>query len=559
MALSSGLWACLWLLAAAAAVPCAVAQEAAAQPKAAADAGSKPRATSSGGSGRLSDQLLKTYLSNEELVAWMTELVAKCSGNARKFSIGESTNGANIWALEISDRPGEPEAEPNFKYLANMHGDEPSGRMLLPMLAEWLCANNGKDPRATRLVRDAHLFLVPTMNPDGFAARRRNNANGVDLNRNFPDPILLAGEPADVLRRPQDDAEPETRAVMALGLERRYAASANLHEGAVVANYPFDGYPDRSSDVRGERNPTPDDATFVWLAKLYAAHHKTMAKSEEFPDGIVNGAQWYPVYSGMQDWNYVAAGTMAITLEVSDNKWRPAQDLPTLWEENREALVELPLAAMFGGVRGNVTAAGSGAPVGATLLVKISATPAAAAAAGASALPVPFYSEPRFGFFSRPLAPGRHTLVVRALGYEEAEVVVDVPSDGSGVVKGIELLPEQLSPGSLVPVIVAGSSDDDSSGGSGGGGSGDDSSGSDSGGSSSSGGSAAGLSTHHASLAAAGGPPKSRAALPILLAHGAVFAAIAGAWACQRFGWIAAIGGYRVRRLGSPPTSRFEV
>jgi hypothetical protein len=47
--------------------------------------------------------------------------------------------------------------------------------MLLPMLAEWLCANNGKDERATRLVRDVHLFLVPTMNPDGFANRWRGN------------------------------------------------------------------------------------------------------------------------------------------------------------------------------------------------------------------------------------------------------------------------------------------------------------------------------------------------------------------------------------------------
>jgi carboxypeptidase D len=84
--------------------------------------------------------------------------------------------GQPLWALEISDKPGADEAEPNFKYVANMHGDETSGRMLLPMLAEWLCANNGKDERATRLVRDTHLFLVPTMNPDGFDARRRYNA-----------------------------------------------------------------------------------------------------------------------------------------------------------------------------------------------------------------------------------------------------------------------------------------------------------------------------------------------------------------------------------------------
>ena len=46
--------------------------------------------------------------------------------------------------------------------------------MLLPRLAEWLCENNGKDARATQLVRDFHIYLMPTMNPDGYP-RRRNN------------------------------------------------------------------------------------------------------------------------------------------------------------------------------------------------------------------------------------------------------------------------------------------------------------------------------------------------------------------------------------------------
>ena len=100
----------------------------------------------------------------------------KCGSIARKIALGKSAGGTDMWALEISDKPGADEAEPKFKYVANMHGDETSGRMLLPMFAEWLCANNGKDARATRLVRDTHVFLVPTMNPDGFSRRQRYNA-----------------------------------------------------------------------------------------------------------------------------------------------------------------------------------------------------------------------------------------------------------------------------------------------------------------------------------------------------------------------------------------------
>lgn len=46
----------------------------------------------------------------------------------------------------------------------------------------------------------------------------------------------------------------------------------------------------------------------------------------------------------------VCAGKcMAITLELSDNKWRPESDLATLWEENKDALVDLPLVAALGG------------------------------------------------------------------------------------------------------------------------------------------------------------------------------------------------------------------
>lgn len=38
-----------------------------------------------------------------------------------------------------------------------------------------------------------------------------------------------------------------------------------------------------------------------------------------------------------------------ITLELSENKWRPEADLGKLWEENKDALLQLPLVATLGG------------------------------------------------------------------------------------------------------------------------------------------------------------------------------------------------------------------
>lgn len=50
-----------------------------------------------------------------------------------------------------------------------------TGRQLLVALAEWLCASWRSNAEAARLVNDMRLYLVPTINPDGFAAKQRGN------------------------------------------------------------------------------------------------------------------------------------------------------------------------------------------------------------------------------------------------------------------------------------------------------------------------------------------------------------------------------------------------
>ncbi|KAI1291850.1 Carboxypeptidase E [Halotydeus destructor] len=336
---------------------------------------------------------------NKELNDVLQKVNSQCPDITRLYELSErSVTGWPLTVIEISDKPGEHEdLEPEFKYVGNMHGNEVVGRELLLKLAHHLCDQYQRgDQDIRRLVNNTRIHILPSLNPDGWDIATsngagkdwlagRSNANNVDLNRDFPDLnqiAYMAGDETDHLftRETLDhQLQPETKAAINWITGTPFVLSANLHGGSLVANYPYDESPD--GNVR-RYTATPDDDTFRHLAESYAKRHKLMATRQNIKcagddeddfgkqGGITNGAAWYSVAGGMQDFNYLGSNDFEITLELGCDKYPATEKLADEWSNNKEALLEYIWKAHIG-IKGFVSEAISGLPIdGAAIKVR---------------------------------------------------------------------------------------------------------------------------------------------------------------------------------------------
>ncbi|VDO43464.1 unnamed protein product [Onchocerca flexuosa] len=265
------------------------------------------------------------YHNQDELTTILMNVNKRCPNYTTVYSIGESVEGRELLVIQFSTSPGQHQMctffffnriftiiKPEMKYVANMHGNEPIGRELLLRLASYLCDQlSAKNKEIMELIGSTSIHLLPSMNPDGFEralstesdARDwytgRVNANGVDLNRDFPDlddlyyylerhNIPRFDHLLELFGNEAKEYQPEVRAVVQWIFSLPFVLSANMHEGDLVANYPFDSARISNSN---EYAISPDDQTFRYLAESYANKHAHMAKNDHPPcDGTVTDA-----------------------------------------------------------------------------------------------------------------------------------------------------------------------------------------------------------------------------------------------------------------------------
>lgn len=386
------------------------------------------------------ESILNKYHNNEEVHQYLFDLAQKYPDITRLYSIGESVEGKKLWALEITENPGKHELlKPEFNYVANIHGNEIVGREILLHLARLLVENYKQaqeEPLANtaptgpkfvkKLLKSTRIHILPSLNPDGYAKsepgcrheknslKGRLNANNIDLNRNFPNKMV---------RNKIDSAtQPEVKAIIEWACKEPFVLSANLHGGALVSAYPYDGLTSRDSNTTF--SPTPDDDVFKHLARVYSNNHATMSsgktcydmcdddqKDEVFENGVVNGAEWYPFYGGMPDWLYENTNSLDINVELGCNMYPPANTLSQYWQYNKRALLNYMKEA-HRGIKGTVKDSKTGALLPDVRVHVVNRQHN--------------ITTTRFGDYFRILLPGHYDIIFEKAGYVSEEIHVFV-------------------------------------------------------------------------------------------------------------------------------------
>ena len=339
------------------------------------------------------------YPTYDQYVSYMVGFAAAHPTICKLDTVGTSIEGRLILAVKISNNVNQDEAEPELLYTSSIHGDEVTGYVLMLHLIDYLLSNYGTDPAITNMVNTTAIFINPLSNPDGtyhggngsVLGAQRYNANGIDLNRNYPD--------AKVGQHPDGNAwQVETQAWMAFAAANHFTMSANFHGGSEVFNYPWDTWPKLAAD----------DAWWQLEGREWADTVHKYSPAGYFTDeinGVTNGYAWYEVNGGRQDYMNYFHNCREVTVELSYTKILPASQLITYWNYNYHTFLNY-ITETHHGFNGIVTDTVTGQPLAAKVYIALHDMDFSEV-----------YSSLPSGFYARPIAEGSYNVTFSAVGY----------------------------------------------------------------------------------------------------------------------------------------------
>ncbi len=358
----------------------------------------------------------------------MVDFATNYPGLCELDTIGYTTQGRELLVAKISDNVATEENEPEVFYTSSMHGDETTGYILMLRLIDSLLVGYGNDARITDMVNNMEIYINPLANPDGtyhggdnsVYGAWRYNSNGIDLNRNYPDP-------QDGPHPDGNSYQAETQAFIAFADNHTFVISANFHGGSEVVNYPWDTWP----------RLHPDNTWYVTTCRHYADLAQAASPAGYLTDlnnGITNGYAWYEVNGGRQDMMNYYYGCREVTIEISSVKLLSASQLPNHWIYNRESFLDYLESARYG-IQGVVTSSATSQPLRALVTVL-----------DHDADSSQVRCDPDQGNYYRMIAPGTWDLQYSALGYVSKTITGVTVLSNSTVIENVQLDPISTDP-----------------------------------------------------------------------------------------------------------------
>ena len=219
-----------------------------------------------------------------------------------KYTLGKSVQGRDIFGYAI----GDPKEENKILIIGCIHGVEPQSKDF--------CNFFLKEIENLEWNKESFLIVIPCLNPDGLVLKTRQNANGVDLNRNFPSKSWTPIPQASKNKSSNSPyypgigpaSEPETKAIINLLKKYYFKTVIGIHTNHFI------------------ENPNPPMVNYDGKHSLELANK--ISKVSNLP---VHKDVGYPTPGSLGGYIGIDLNKISITIELDDKN-----DSDTLYKEH---------------------------------------------------------------------------------------------------------------------------------------------------------------------------------------------------------------------------------
>jgi predicted deacylase len=236
------------------------------------------------------------YHSQAEIDAYMHDLASTHPDLVQYVELGRSEQGREIGYVVVTTAPA---GAPVIYFNGTHHGDEWSSTESTLAVIDHL-VENAASPEVAPLLAQYAFLLQPLVNPDGHAARTREDPHGRDPNRDYSYPERDDDHSFEV---------PFIALVKQLVDSVHPRAAVAYHSGEEAVLWPWCYAPSRSND----------HDVFYTLSRRSAEAMGVRNYEQSYFD--------YPTEGEFTDYAYMRHDTLAVTVEVSNAKTPPVRQL----------------------------------------------------------------------------------------------------------------------------------------------------------------------------------------------------------------------------------------